>query len=93
VTHGNVEEARRDFHQSPGKFEIALLDNTMPKTTGLEFAQELLALRPGLPIILMTGSASANVINRARRCGIARVLAKPADSLELGRALYEVLHP
>lgn len=88
----DVEEARRAFQAAPDRFQAALLDNTMPKTTGMEFAQELRALRPTLPVILMTGTASANVINRARRSGIARVLAKPADSLELGRALHEVIH-
>ena len=53
-----------------------ILDHHMPKMTGLELAEKLLADDLSLRILLITGSPSPDVVARAGALGI-RVLEKP----------------
>ena len=59
--------ALKAFRKNPGKFDLVITDSSMPKLSGLELAQELLRLRPNLPIILATGFSETEKISRARR--------------------------
>jgi len=56
--------------------DIVLSDIVMPRVNGVQLLQSLSTLRPDLPIILMSGYASAQLADRgiASPCG---VLAKP----------------
>jgi len=45
------------FHASPEEFDVVVTDYNMPKMTGIKLAEEISALNPNLPIILMTGSS------------------------------------
>jgi FixJ family two-component response regulator len=71
----------------PQRFDLLLSDEAMPGLTGSELAAEACLLRPGLPVLLMTGFASAALQHRARAAGVAEVLAKPLAAGELARAL------
>ena len=43
------------FRSSPDEFDLIITDYTMPKLTGLDFAREVLRIRPDIPILLCTG--------------------------------------
>jgi FixJ family two-component response regulator len=59
-----------------------ILDHHMPKMTGLELAEKLLADDLSLRILLITGSPSPDVVARAGALGI-RVLEKPPSEEDL----------
>jgi DNA-binding NtrC family response regulator len=58
---------------------------------GTDFAQEILRLRPDLPIIVGTGYAAALTAQRARELGLRELLRKPHTIQSLGAAVHRVL--
>jgi CheY-like chemotaxis protein len=83
----NPVEAERWFLQDPGRIDLVLTDQTMPKITGLELAQRLTLVRPDLPVLLYTGYGSHITQEQATRSGICALMAKPVEP----SALLEVL--
>jgi CheY-like chemotaxis protein len=51
----NPRKALRDFAKEPEGFDAVVLDYSMPDLNGLELARWLSAIRPDLPMILLTG--------------------------------------
>ena len=51
----NPVEALGWIKDRPARFDLVITDQTMPKLTGENLAQEMLRVRPDLPIILCTG--------------------------------------
>jgi DNA-binding NtrC family response regulator len=49
------QSALHQFVDAPGRFDLVLTDQTMPKMTGKELINALLDIRPDLPVILSTG--------------------------------------
>ena len=64
-------------------FTCLILDHHMPNMTGLQLAEQLRAYGDSLPIMLITGSPSLDIISRAAELGIARVLEKPPSEEDL----------
>ncbi len=67
----------------PTNLACLILDHHMPNMTGLELAGRLRADGVGIPILLITGSPSPDMVARAAELGIDRVLEKPPDEEEL----------
>ena len=65
------------------EIDVALIDFNMTEKDGLELAAELRALRPDMPIAIITANIQDEIIARAREIGAAFV-AKPVttESLE-----------
>jgi PAS domain S-box-containing protein len=51
----SATEAKQVFTRAPRDFDVLLTDYTMPRMTGLDLAQALRAVRPGLPVIVYSG--------------------------------------
>lgn len=84
VTAMNSPVTVRDvFAQDPHAFDLALLDQTMPGLTGLELAQDMLLLRPALPVVLYTGYREALDDTAVQKVGVRAVVRKPVDADEL----------
>jgi len=66
-------------------------DLSMPHMSGFEFASEVLAVRPGIPVLMMTGHMDIDDQSNARTIGIREVILKPTTMDELGRALDRLL--
>ena len=60
-----------------------ILDHHMPHMTGLQLAEQLRTDGVTMPILLITGSPSPDLSNRAARLGVQRVLEKPPSEEEL----------
>ncbi len=45
-------EALKDFAARPGKFDLVITDLSMPKMTGLGLVEQIISLRPDIPIIM-----------------------------------------
>ena len=71
--------------------DAAMLDQTMPGTTGLALAQQVLARCPSLPVVLYSGQSDALDERQVRDAGIRALLRKPLDSDRLHRLLDELL--
>jgi PAS domain S-box-containing protein len=84
-------QARQLFAAGPQRFDAVLSDYSMPRLTGLEFAREIRALRPGTPVILYTGYGE-DIPERELAAAEVRALArKPVDAAELFELLRTCL--
>jgi signal transduction histidine kinase/ActR/RegA family two-component response regulator len=71
----------------PGRFDLVLTDEVMPGMTGTQLAVALHAIRPELPIILMSGHGGRGRSHQVRAAGICDVLKKPLLSSDLAASL------
>jgi CheY-like chemotaxis protein len=79
-------EALQAFRTEPGRYDIAILDISMPGLDGRELATALLGIRPHLPVLLCSGySGEALELDPSLR--EVAIVAKPVDMPELSRAL------
>ncbi len=74
------------------KFDLIILDNMMPKMTGLEFLshRRSSSQTPDIPIIMITGLLNEDVHEQATKLGVYAIIGKPYDLGEL-RALANQL--
>ncbi len=62
-----------------GGFDGAIVDLRLPGESGLDLVAELHGLKPGLPIVVLTGFGSIATALEAVRLGARDYLTKPAD--------------
>jgi PAS domain S-box-containing protein len=79
------------FRAEPDRFDAVLSDESMPAMNGSELAVEIRRLRPGLPIVLMSGYVSPALVAAARQIGVVEVIAKPLVSRDIARSLAAAL--
>jgi len=84
-------DALEAFRAQPGKFDIVITDQTMPRMTGLQLARELISIRPDIPVILCTGFSDLVTEEEARLIGIKRFIMKPVILRELSEVVRNVL--
>ncbi|MCB2191385.1 MAG: PAS domain S-box protein [Deltaproteobacteria bacterium] len=89
----SAKEALQLFKDDPESFGLVITDFTMPEMTGFKLAEQLLAVRPEVPIILCTGYREQITTEQSRRQGISQLLIKPINLAQLGRAVDQALHP
>ena len=71
----------------PDQFDLLLIDFAMPRMNGLELAQAALALRPDLPVVLISGHLERAARNRAKQLGIREMIAKPFSIASLSSSI------
>ena len=84
---GQPAAALARFHEDPGAFDLVITDFNMPGQSGLAIAAEIFRLRPGLPVLLVSGKVTDDLRRRARELGIREVLTKPVAFDELTAAV------
>lgn len=75
-------------------FDLVITDIVMPDGEGLDLIRSLVALRPAVPIIAMSGSPHAvtgRYLEMATLLGAQRVLPKPFDAATLLDMVRDVL--
>ncbi|MBK7047597.1 MAG: response regulator [bacterium] len=91
VLAANGEEAVALLARHPEPVEIALLDVSMPRLGGPDAARRMRELRPGLPVLFMTGyDRESALAGEAAKSGDP-VLGKPFRVAALAQALRQVL--
>jgi signal transduction histidine kinase/ActR/RegA family two-component response regulator len=80
------------FRADPARFDAVLTDEVMPAMTGTQLAAEIGRLRPGLPVLLMTGYSGPVRSDRLHDAGVREVLRKPLASRAIAEALARHLH-
>jgi PAS domain S-box-containing protein len=87
----NSLEALELFKENPDRFDLVITDMTMPKMTGGQLSQNLLAIRPDLPIILCTGFSEQINAEKAKALGVRGFIQKPILLNEISSLIREVL--
>ena len=85
----NPNQALEVFGQKGA--EAVLVDLSMPECNGMDFVRRALAIRPKVPVVLMTGYSADLTIEQVRAHGFSGLLPKPYDQESLGRILGKVL--
>jgi CheY-like chemotaxis protein len=88
---GSPLQALAAFREHPEDFDLVLTDLSMSEMNGAELARELLATRPGVPIIVSSGYELAGIAQHVRDLGIREVLTKPVQRERLAAALARAL--
>jgi PAS domain S-box-containing protein len=83
-------EALAVFKKDPMAFDAVLTDYTMPKMTGLELAQEIMNIRPDIPIILCTGNTETITQQKGKDIGICECILKPLKIHDLATTLRKI---
>jgi signal transduction histidine kinase/CheY-like chemotaxis protein len=84
-------EALELFRVQADQFDLVITDMTMPNMRGDKLAQELLKIRPGIPIILCTGFSEHITEEKAKTMGIREFAMKPLVMKDLARAIRNAL--
>ncbi|MFC1816980.1 response regulator [Thermodesulfobacteriota bacterium] len=85
-------EALEVFKAQPNRFDLVITDMTMPNMTGKKLSQELIKLRPDIPIILCTGYSDQIDEEKAEKIGVKGFAIKPLAKKALALAVRKVLH-
>lgn len=83
------EQALKIFRQNPESFDLVITDMTMPKITGIQLAEELVAIRPDLPVILCTGHSRITLEEIQNCSAISGYLPKPINLRQLTEVIRE----
>lgn len=84
-------EALQEFQRHPGHYDLVFTDLTMPKMTGIDFAQAILKIRADVPVILATGFSGLWTQEEVRTLGIKELVLKPFTPAVLAETLHKVL--
>lgn len=84
-------EAAVYFEEHHAEVDLLLTDQTMPHLTGVDLAARALALKPDLPIILVTGFSENVNEENCSELGIRAFLMKPVTTLTMAKTIRQVL--
>ncbi|WP_073613346.1 response regulator [Desulfopila aestuarii] len=84
-------DALQLIEASQEHYDLVITDQTMPNISGLDLARSIVALHPGVPIILYSGYSAAISADEAREIGIKKVLMKPLSMTLLSQTVRQIL--
>jgi len=87
----NAAEALQAYKACPGEFGLVLTDMSMPGMSGLEFAQQILAIDPKATVVIATGCEDPNWAEHARAAGVRDVIEKPGTIAAMAEVLNRLL--
>jgi PAS domain S-box-containing protein len=93
VGYTSSTAALQAFQAAPQRFDVVLTDESMPDLQGTELARAIRSIRPGIPIMVMSGFGGSQLANRAAAIGVNAVLRKPLRNRELAESLARILQP
>jgi signal transduction histidine kinase/CHASE3 domain sensor protein/ActR/RegA family two-component response regulator len=85
------EAAICQFSAAPESFDAVVTDLAMPRCSGLELSRQVLALRPDMPVVIISGYVQPQDEAMARTIGVRQVLLKPSTTEDLSNALDSLL--
>ena len=85
------EAALERFEGDPQGFDLVITDQSMPGLSGVELADEMLALRPDIPILICTGFSEFVNAGNAEELGFSGFLQKPVNARDLLAAVGHCL--
>ena len=85
-------EALELFQKQPKEFDLVITDQAMPKLYGVKLAEDILKIRPDLPIILISGFADTITLESVQEIAIRDFIMKPLVGHELSKAIRHALN-
>jgi PAS domain S-box-containing protein len=89
--YASSQAALQAFRAEPRSCDAVITDERMPGITGTALIREMRALRPFMPILLMSGFVGEAMAAAAREAGADEVLKKPLSRRDLAANLARVL--
>ncbi|WP_084267803.1 ATP-binding protein [Azohydromonas lata] len=91
TTCQSPQEAIDLFVRYPAKYQVVVTDFDMPSMSGIAVAREILALQPGLVVVLQSGYVTEQLQAEASALGIKAVLNKENAWRQLSLTIAELL--
>ncbi len=85
------EKALNKFKLDPQKYDLIITDMTMPKISGEKLTQEMIRIRPDIPIIITTGQSPFMDHDKAKQIGAAGFIMKPFSTSDLAPLIHKTL--
>jgi two-component system cell cycle sensor histidine kinase/response regulator CckA len=79
------------FQSDPSRFALVMTDLTMPRLDGGEVCLEVHRIKPGMPVVMISGYNEADLGARFSEAGLAGFLQKPFNFESLGVVLKKAL--
>jgi PAS domain S-box-containing protein len=89
--HSDAARALDDFRCRPSEFDAVISDISMPGLSGIELVREMLALRPGLPVVMTSGFIRPEDTAAAEQLGVAALIPKPNTVEDFAQVLHETI--
>lgn len=90
VEAASIEQAKSAISERP-RFDLVLLDLSMPGTKGFDGLIELRSLFPRLPIVIVSALEDPRIVQEAMACGAAGFIFKSVRRQELADGIGQVL--
>lgn len=90
-TASNGAEALDEIKTNPGKFDLLITDNLMPRLTGIELIQELRDAEETLPAVLVSGYGTARIQIEKLGENTAVFMPKPFTLAEIAQAIEKAM--
>jgi PAS domain S-box-containing protein len=87
----DANEALAAFRSNPMAYEAVVTDLSMPSMSGIEFATQVLRLRPEVPVVMTSGYVRPKDRESVMKCGVRDLLLKPNTVEELGDVLHRLI--
>ncbi len=84
-------EALTEFKRDPGKYDLLVTDQAMPKMMGTELIGKVKQIRPDLKSIIITGYQDSIPKDAMEQFGIADIISKPLILSEFSELIRKVL--
>ncbi|MBN1697702.1 MAG: PAS domain S-box protein [Spirochaetales bacterium] len=85
------EKALDYFKANAASIDLLVTDQTMPGMTGARLAVECMRIKPGLPVILITGFSEQITDEESKKIGIREYVMKPIAFREISQAIRRAL--
>ncbi|MEE8397449.1 MAG: ATP-binding protein, partial [Desulfobacterales bacterium] len=90
IRTGSIE-ALDVFRAQPDDYDLVITDQTMPHMTGQMLAEEMMTIRPHVPVILCTGHSDLIDEDKAKAMGIRAFLMKPVVIGDMAETIRKAL--
>jgi PAS domain S-box-containing protein len=84
-------EALKLFRSQPEAFDLVITDQLMPQMSGLDLAQEVMRIKPDIPVILCTGFSEQISERDAKARGIRKFIMKPLTTGGMAETIRQAL--
>ncbi len=91
VAKQNPVNALELFNKEPDRFDLVITDMVMPEMTGDVLTEEVMKIRPDIPVILCTGFSENISEEKAKALGVEAYVLKPVSTNEMAKTIRKVL--
>jgi PAS domain S-box-containing protein len=91
VASASSVDALKVFDKEPKRFDIIIIDQTMPDMTGMALAKKIIEKRADVPVILCTGYSEVLSEEEVQNSGIRELVMKPVSKREMREILRRAL--